>query len=87
MRRGRWNGAAADAAHRLLRDLPVKIVDDERDLDRAWELARRYDNHPIDDMLYAALAERSRTTLLTADLRLRRRLAGVEWVVAPEAFA
>ena len=36
VRRGRWNGAAADAAHALLRDLPVRLADDPRDLDRAW---------------------------------------------------
>lgn len=84
VRRRRWSGAAADAAHRLLRELPVRIVDEQRDLDRAWELARRHDNHPIYDMLYAALAERRRTMLVTADEALRHRLAGVDWVLAPE---
>jgi predicted nucleic acid-binding protein len=87
VRRSRWTGADADAAHRLLRDLPVLIVDESRDLDRAWELARRHDNHPIYDMLYVAFAERRRTTLVTADDALRRRLAGLDWVLAPEALA
>jgi len=84
VRRQRWDGVAADVALRLLRELPVRLVDDRRDLDRAWELARRHDNHPIYDMVYAALAERRRTTLVTADGALRRRLAGFDWVVGPE---
>jgi len=83
VRRRRWSGAEADAAHRIVRDLPVRVVDDPRDLERAWELARRHDNHPVHDMLYVALAERSRTTLLTADGALRRKLAGFEWVLPP----
>jgi predicted nucleic acid-binding protein len=88
VRRSRWTGtdADADAAHRVLRDLPVRIVDESGDLDRAWELARRHNNHPIYEMLYVALAER-RTTLVTADDALRRRLAGLDWVLAPEALA
>ena len=28
VRRGRWSGAAADAAHALLRDLPVRLADE-----------------------------------------------------------
>ncbi len=86
VRRQRWSGIAADASNRLLHDLPVRIVDEQRDLDRAWELARRHDNHPIYDMLYVALAERRRTTLVTADHALRRRLAGSDWVLGPEAL-
>ncbi len=84
VRRGRWSGAAADTAHALLRDLPVRLVDEPRDLDRAWDLARRYDNHPIYDMVYVALAQRRRTQLVTADGALREVLAGFEWIVAPE---
>lgn len=87
VRRGRWSGAEADAAHGVLGELPVRILDDQRDLDRAWDLARRHDNHPIYDMLYAALAERRRTTLVTADARLRRQLTGFDRVIAPEALA
>lgn len=84
VRRGRWSGAAADTAHALLRDLPVRLVDEPRDLDRAWDLARRYDNHPIYDMVYVALAQRRRTQLVTADGALREVLAEFEWIVAPE---
>ena len=84
VRRGRWHGADADAAHRLLRRLPVQLVDDPRDLHRAWDLARRYDNRAIYDLLYVALAERRRTQLVTADASLRRVLVGLAWVVAPE---
>lgn len=83
IRRGRWNGPAADASHLLLRRLPVRLVDEPRDLERAWDLARRYDDHPIYDMLYVALAERRRTQLVTADAALRELLAGFDWVLAP----
>jgi predicted nucleic acid-binding protein len=84
IRRGRWSGAAADSAYRLLRDLPVRLVDDARDLERAWDLARRYDNHPIYDMLYVALAERRQTQLVTADAALRGLLDAFDWLVTPE---
>jgi len=84
VRRERWSGAAADAAQGLLRQLPVRLLDEPRDLDRAWDLARRYDNHPIYDLVYVALAERRRTRLITADSRLRQTLVGLDWLVAPE---
>jgi len=83
VRRRRWSGAAADRSHSLLARLPIHVTDDRRDLDRAWELARRHDNHPIYDMIYVALAERTRTELITADEALRRRLAHLTWVIGP----
>jgi predicted nucleic acid-binding protein len=87
IRRRRWSGAAADASHGLLLSLPVRFADDQRDRDRAWELARRYDNHPTYDMIYVALAERTTTELVTADDALRRRLTHVAWIVAPDQAA
>jgi len=87
VRRRRWSGAAADASHGLLLSLPVRLADDHRDLDRAWELARRYDNHPIYDLIYVALAERTATELVTADEALRKRLAHVDWIVGPDQAA
>jgi predicted nucleic acid-binding protein len=84
VRRGRWGGATADTARDLLHRLPVRLVDQPRDLDRAWDLARRYDNHPVYDLLYVALAERRRTQLVTANRTLRERLVGLDWVVSPE---
>jgi predicted nucleic acid-binding protein len=84
VRRRRWSGTAADTARSLLRQLPVRLVDEPRDLERAWDLARRYDNHPIDDLLYVALAERRKMQLITADSGLRQRLVGVDWIIAPE---
>ena len=84
IRRQRWTGAAADSSQALLLRLPVRVVDDERDLVRAWELARRYDNHPVYDMIYVALAERTGTELVTADALLRRRLDNLTWIVGPE---
>ena len=87
IRRRRWSGAAADTSHRLLLSLPVRLADDHRDLDRAWELARRHDNHPIYDMVYVALAERTATELVTADDSLRTRLTHFAWIVAPDQAA
>ena len=84
IRRGRWSGARADQAHILLGRLPIRLVDEPRDLERAWDLARRYDAHPIYDMLYVALAERRDTQLITADRSLRDVLVGFEWIVSPE---
>ena len=84
IRRGRWSGNDADRAHTLLDSLPVRAVNEERDVARAWELSRRYDNHPVYDMAYVALAERTRSQLVTADTRLRSHLVGVDWVVGPE---
>ncbi|HEY6780195.1 MAG TPA: type II toxin-antitoxin system VapC family toxin [Thermoleophilaceae bacterium] len=85
IRRGRWSGAAADVSQTLLRDLPIRLVDEPRDLDRAWDLARRYDNHPVYDLLYVALAERRRTQLVTADASLRKQV-GLDWLIPPERF-
>ncbi len=84
VRRLRWSGAAADLAYTKLRDLPIRIVDDMRDVDRAWELARRYDNFPVYDMVYVALAERLGTHLITADRRLLSRVTNLPWVLALE---
>ena len=84
IRRRRWSGAEADGAHTLLRELPVSLVDEPRDLDRAWDLARRYDNHPIYDLLYVALAERRRTQLVTADVSLPQRLVALDWLTTPD---
>jgi predicted nucleic acid-binding protein len=86
IRRGRWDGRAADQAHALLARLPVQLIDEARDVERAWDLARRYDAHPIYDMVYVALAERRRTQLITADAALRGLLSGFAWIVAPEDY-
>jgi predicted nucleic acid-binding protein len=40
----------------------------------AWELSRRYDEHPICDLVYVALARRLGEVLLTADRKLVDRL-------------
>ena len=83
VKRRRWDGAAADLAFTALRRLPVELVDDARDLERAWDLSRRYDEHPIYDMVYVAVAERLGERLHTADARLVRRLHGLGFVVGP----
>ncbi|MBJ7607832.1 MAG: type II toxin-antitoxin system VapC family toxin [Candidatus Dormibacteraeota bacterium] len=84
VRRRRWSGAAADLSCSSLRRLPIRLVDDSGVVERAWDLARRYDDHPIYDMLYVAVAERARTVLITADRQLRSRLHMLEWVIPPD---
>ena len=83
IRRRRWSGSEADAAYVLLRQLPVELVDEPGDLDRAFELSRRYDEHPVYDLVYVAVAERLGEQLVTADDALRRRLASMDFVVGP----
>lgn len=83
IRRQRWSGAQADAAFLLLRQLPVELVDEPRDLDRAFELSRRYDEHPVYDLVYVAVAERLGEQLVTADDALRRRLGSLPFVIGP----
>jgi predicted nucleic acid-binding protein len=80
IRRGRWSGADADAAQARLERIPLQRSDIASDLARAFELARRYHNWPVYDMVYVALAERLGTQLITADQRLRERLAHLGWV-------
>lgn len=83
VRRNRWKGSDADAAYGLLMRLPLQAVGDRRHLERAWELSRRYDNHPVYDMLYAATAEAVGTVLITADELLLQRLGHLGWVQRP----
>jgi predicted nucleic acid-binding protein len=86
IRRGRWSGADADASFGLVRSLPVRLADGAVDVERAWELSRRYDQHPIYDMVYVALAERSDCSLITADSALQKRLERLGFVLSPEEF-
>jgi predicted nucleic acid-binding protein len=80
IRRGRWDGAGADAALAELASISVRSADTPTDRWRAFDLARRYDNWPVYDMLYVALAERLGTEFYTADEKLRARLAHLPWV-------
>ena len=68
IRRQRWSGAEADRAYRRLRAPPIRFVDDLRDLHRAWDLSRRYDNHPVYGMLYVALNATALCAQRPADL-------------------
>jgi predicted nucleic acid-binding protein len=86
VRRGRWAGSDADAAFSLVQDLPVALQDSGVDLERAWDLSRRYDQHPLYDMIYVALAERTGSSLITADERLRRKLVRLAFVTGPEGY-
>lgn len=54
------------------------------DLHRAWDLSRRYDNHPMYDMIYVALAERTGRIFITADQELQRLLVDLPWVLGPD---
>jgi predicted nucleic acid-binding protein len=80
IRRRRWSGAEADVSFDLLSRLPVELVDTRADLDRAWELSRRYDEHPVYDMVYVAVAERVRQPFITADSALVSRLRALPFV-------
>jgi predicted nucleic acid-binding protein len=80
IRRGRWDGGLADSGFARCAQLPIRIADHPADRDRAFELARRYDNWPVYDMVYVALAERLGTQFYTADERLRARLAHLPWI-------
>jgi predicted nucleic acid-binding protein len=81
VRRSRWNGTDADRMFAVVRRMPVRLVDDDRDIDRAWELSRRYDEHPLYDMVYVAVAERLGETFVTADAQLLTRLQQLSYVV------
>lgn len=80
IRRGRWDGTGADGAAARLARLPLRAADTIADRWRAFELARRYDNSPVYDMVYVALAERLGTDFYTSDDKLRARLAHLPWV-------
>lgn len=87
IRRRRWDGGFADAAYARCSQLPIRGADIPVDRERAFELARRYDNWPVYDMVYVALAERLGTEFYTADDSLRARLAHLPWVLGLGAGA
>jgi len=62
----------------------VALADQPRDLERAWDLARRCDNHPMYDLIYVAAAERLGIQLVTANGTPRARLVGLDWIVSRE---
>lgn len=80
VRRRRWSGAQADAAYAILGQLPLAVRDVPADLDRAFELSRRFDEHPVYDMVYVALAERLGEQLMTADAALVRKVVPLPFV-------
>lgn len=81
VRRRRWTGTQADVAYGLLLRLPIAERDVPADRDRAYELSRRHDEHPVYDMVYVALAERLGLRLVTADRKLVERVSLLPFVV------
>jgi predicted nucleic acid-binding protein len=86
VRRGRWSGAKADRAARHLWAMPWRVWEPEGIVPDAWELSRRYDSHPVYDMVYLATARSAGTTLVTADERLVAVLGSDHRVVGPHAW-
>ncbi len=86
VRRGRWTAAEADESFTLLDQLPLIRHTENNDLERAWDLARRYDEHPFYDMVYLATAERVGQVLVTSDRRLRERVRRPGRVVEPDEW-
>lgn len=85
IRRRRWSGREADSAFTRLRRLPVRYLDTDMASERAWELSRRYDQHPVYDMVYLATAELHGQVYYTADRVLAERVLGLDYVhlIAP----
>ncbi len=83
VRRRRWSGTEADDSFRRLLRLPLRRVDSPLDLERAFDLARRHDNHPIYDLVYVALAQRLSDRLITQDRQLAALLGGPAWIALP----
>ena len=76
--RGALTQQQAVELFQFLQSAPVLIVDHDELLEsRALELALAL-RHPVYDCLYLALAERMHRTLITADRRFFRSLAGTE---------
>ena len=74
-------GHDLSAAFAHLCRLPIDLVDESADTERAFELSRRYDEHPIYDLVYVAVAERLVATFITADARLLERVGGLPFVL------
>ncbi|MGH7882319.1 MAG: type II toxin-antitoxin system VapC family toxin [Candidatus Dormibacteraceae bacterium] len=85
VRRRQWLGAEADLSFRALGQLPIRPTDNRQDVERAWELSRRYDDHSLYEMLYVALAQRTRSSFLSIDRALGRRLGQPEWLLDPDS--
>ena len=66
--------------------MPWRVWEPEGTVADAWELARRYDSHPVYDMVYFETARSARTALVTADARLVALLGSDHRVVGPDAW-
>lgn len=87
VRRRHWTAAQADESFTILDRLPIVRHAENNDLERAWDLARRYDEHPFYDMVYVAMAERLGMVLITSDKRLRNRVRRPGLVVGPDDWS
>jgi predicted nucleic acid-binding protein len=70
---------------RAIRRYVATLVPIEELMPRALHIARALD-HPAYDCFYLALAEREATTLVTADGRFVKRVAGSAWVAHVRAL-
>ena len=82
--RGRINADEGDEAFAAFLDIPIRIIQPEGLLQRAWDIGKRANAPRLYDVFYVALAEIERCELWTADRRLVNllgsRFPNVHWI-------
>jgi len=67
---GKLTKTQADAALKVLKNVPVKLLSFAEQIDRAWVIARQFNMRYAYDAFYVALAEHRGCELWTADKKL-----------------